>query len=70
MLSWIGKKLFNDATIDVIKVKHLKITSMNTLTTPKIALSNAGADPASNGEIKMNSTTIKGENSSSGVRLF
>lgn len=42
-----------------MSIGHLAIKSKNTLTTNKIVLTNAGADPLVNGEIQMNATTVK-----------
>ena len=53
--------LLQNAVVDKMQVKHLDIVSSNTLTTPKIVLSEAGADPASNGEMTMNGGVIKGK---------
>ena len=57
---FIASWIFKDVIIDEMKIKHLEIKSKNTLTTPKIVLSDAAANPTINGEIQMNGTTIKG----------
>lgn len=54
-LSWMLK----DVDIDRLNVKHLEVYGKNTLTTPKIVLSDSVADPALNGEITRNGTTVK-----------
>ena len=47
--------------IKSLKVKHMKVTSEHTLTTPKIIITNSSTDPVNNGEITRNGTTIKAE---------
>ena len=54
-LSWLLK----DVDVDVLNVKHLEVYGKNTLTTPKIVLTDSGVDPANNGEITRNGDTIK-----------
>ena len=52
--------IFTNSEINSMKIKHLEVTGKNTFTTPKIAFTNLATDPLVNGEIQLNSTTIKG----------
>ena len=54
-LSWLLK----DVDVDVLNVKHLDVYGKNTLTTPKIVVTDSSADPLNNGEITRNGTTLK-----------
>ena len=55
----LASYLLRDVELDELKVKHFEVTSKNTLTTPKIIITNSSTDPVNNGEITRNGTTIK-----------
>lgn len=64
-LSWLLK----DSDIDVLNVKHLDVYGKNTLTTPKIVVSDSSADPVNDGEITRNGTTLKVKTAGSVINI-
>lgn len=70
MLRKLLNYIFKYAVLDEMKIHHLEVTSMNTLTCPKLVVTETGANPAANGQITMNTGVLKGQNNSSGVMPF